>query len=212
MSEPRTLRPDEVWDALVDMAIHEEAERVDALSPDEVARALAAQGKDPAAERAKALALIARLGTKTAAPVEREISGARVRPAPGSKTRPRVLVWMLAAALSGGAVLLMAGWPSVTALFKRETPTIAPDNGAPVRLAAKLRDDARAACEQKEWAVCLTKLDEAKRYDPAGETSAPVKDMRRTIELNTKVVPQRPFDEKQTPLDEKGTGTGMKER
>jgi hypothetical protein len=80
----------------------------------------------------------------------------------------------------------------------------------PVRYTARLRDDARVACQLREWAVCLTKLDEAKKYDPVGETSAPVLLMRETIKDNTTLDAQTPLDDKRTPYDDKGTEPGVR--
>ena len=90
------------------------------------------------------------------------------------------------------------------ALFQNETRIIVPDDQEPVRLKARIRDDARAACDESKWAVCLTKLDEAKKYDPAGETTVTVRVMRWKIEQSTKVDAQTPFDEKQTRPGTKG--------
>lgn len=71
MSEPKKLPPHEAWDVLVDMAIDEEAERLEKLSPEELDREVIAAGRDPAVERAKALALVAQIKAKLA----RERSG-----------------------------------------------------------------------------------------------------------------------------------------
>jgi hypothetical protein len=66
MSEPKKLPPHEVWDALVDMALHDEAERLEKLSSEELDRELIAAGRDPAVERAKVLALVAEIKAKVA--------------------------------------------------------------------------------------------------------------------------------------------------
>jgi hypothetical protein len=42
-----------------------------------------------------------------------------------------------------------------------------------VQLAARARDEAFAACSIGEWLTCSDKLDQARRLDPAGETSDP---------------------------------------
>jgi hypothetical protein len=47
------------------------------------------------------------------------------------------------------------------------------------RQAAKLRDEAYAACDRAAWAPCEAKLDEAKRLDPAGDTAPEVRAARR---------------------------------
>jgi hypothetical protein len=88
--------------------------------------------------------------------------------------------------------------------------TIAPDDQAPVRFAARLAGDAGVAVEQTTWAICLTMLDEAKTSGPARETSVHVRVIRGAIRDKTVFDTLTPFDDKRTPYDEKGTGPAMR--
>jgi hypothetical protein len=66
MSEPKKLQPHEAWDAIMEGALDDEAERLEKLSSEELDRELIAAGRDPAVERAKALALVAEIKAKVA--------------------------------------------------------------------------------------------------------------------------------------------------
>jgi DNA-directed RNA polymerase specialized sigma24 family protein len=57
----------------------------------------------------------------------------------------------------------------------QEAPTIDPQKVA----AEERRRQARALCDQEDWLMCLTRLDQAKRLDPAGEDDSAVKELRR---------------------------------
>lgn len=61
MNEKPKRSPAEVWEALEKEAIQEEADRVAALSAEELDAELAAQGIDPKAARERGAALAARL-------------------------------------------------------------------------------------------------------------------------------------------------------
>ena len=74
----RDLTPGEAatfHDALVNVLIDEEAERIAALGPEELNRELLAKGFDPAAERAKAQAFIAELRAMGLDPVVERAKG-----------------------------------------------------------------------------------------------------------------------------------------
>ena len=51
---------------------------------------------------------------------------------------------------------------------------VAARGDATVRQASELRDQAFAACDREEWAICQINLDPAKRLEPQGEESAHV--------------------------------------
>jgi hypothetical protein len=214
MSDPRKLPPDEAWDAVTRMAMRDEAERVEALSPEELAREVAATGRDPEVERAKALALVARIKGEASAPAN-AAAGAGAARAPGSTDaggvsraapRPgsRTLVWALAAVLGGGAVVLFFERQEIIALFhpeKRQPIEIRPDPDARPSVAAALRDEASKECDAEKWGLCATELDDARAIDPAGESSAVVKAMRKAIESHS--APDATYDDKR-PI--KGSG------
>jgi hypothetical protein len=44
--------------------------------------------------------------------------------------------------------------------------------------AATLRREATAACDARSWSACLSKLDEARSADPAGDETPAMKSLR----------------------------------
>ncbi len=47
-----------------------------------------------------------------------------------------------------------------------------------LRVAAELRRAAAAACDAKQWSVCLAELDKARVVDPGGDDASTVKSLR----------------------------------
>ncbi len=184
MSGAKRLRPDEVWDAILDSAIEEEAARVEGLREEELDRELAAGGRDPQEERARGTALAERLGA--GAGQVAQVLQLPVRPRP----RGRVLVWLAAAALGAGALVLVIERNEVVAWFKGDTRIepdhpVVPREPTPEERAEKLRDEAEKACAEERWGRCNDRLDEATKLDPAGETGARVQALRATIKERT---------------------------
>jgi hypothetical protein len=191
MSDPRRLPPHEAWDAVANMAIDDEARRLEGLSQEELDREVAATGRDPAAERTKGAALAARLLAERAARAG-EGAGARAPadgPAVSRGPRSARRIWLLAAAL---ALAVLLAFESSTIVAWLEGPTPAPTIGPtpereppPTQVAARARDEARDACQKEQWGLCARKLDEAKALDPAGETQPGVQALRSAIEEHT---------------------------
>jgi hypothetical protein len=172
----RRLQPDEAWDALEKMALDDEAERVGALSDEEIDAELASEGLDPKALRARGAALAAKLKAAVPAPVVELGVKARL------PARKRWVALLAAATLA--AVALAVAVPTVVIIAERrglwpgDTMVSAP----PRKDAAELRRDALIACHEQRWHDCLRGLDEARGLDPKGEESQDVKDARREIE------------------------------
>jgi hypothetical protein len=210
MSDPRKLRPDEAWDAVQRMGLHDEAERVEALSPEARDRELRAMGRDPEAERAKVLALVARIKGQAPAvkgvpaePAGTSTSTAKVAPViPMTAPRPksRTLLWLLAAALGVVAVVLLVERQEIAVWLDhapRKPYDIEPDKDAPLKVAGDLRDEAASACDKGLWALCERKLDAAVKIDASGESSERVKGLRKVIADN--IGPNLPKDDKRPP-------------
>jgi hypothetical protein len=180
MSKDRKLSPDEAWDAVEKMALKEEAERVGALTDEELDRELERQGKDPKALRARGQALAERLMAKAPAPV-----GARPV-VPSTRARSRWPLWLVAAVLGAIATTLVGmNRAAIVAWFQR-SEEIRPDDrrlydGARAR-AEKLRDEADERCARKLWGACEARLDEATKLDPGGESEERVRRMRDIVE------------------------------
>jgi hypothetical protein len=186
MSEPRRVPPHEAWDAVADMAIDEEARRLEGLSGEELDREVAAAGRDPAAERAKGAALAARLLAERAA---RGGQGAERAPAAGpARSRSTRPIWLLAAALALAVLLALEGGTIVAWMEGPPAPSIGPTperEPPPTVVAARARAEAQDACQKGLWGLCASKLDEAKAIDPAGEALPDTRALRSAIEEHT---------------------------
>jgi hypothetical protein len=162
------------------MAASDEAERVESLDTEELEREVAATGRDPRGERAKGLALAARLrGDVALAAVP---APSPVLPARRSTTR--TLVWLVAAAVGVGAVVFFVERQREIAHHERELRLIGPDPWVPPtpqERAEKLRDEAARACDGQLWGRCRDRLDQALQLDPSGETGERVQAMRKRI-------------------------------
>ncbi len=101
-----------------------------------------------------------------------------------------MLLWLAAAALGVGILVLVIKRDEVVAWFKGDTRIepdhwVVPREPTPQERADKLRDEAEKACAQELWGRCVDRLDEAKHLDPAGETGARVQALRATIVEHT---------------------------
>ena len=174
----------DLWRELVDEAGEDEIERAASVSVAEAEAELAAAGFDVAAERAKASAFVDALGSGAASSTSRETAPRAAEPP--RRKRPRAaVVWLAAAAafaVAGGA-LYVTLHPSPERVA--HPPPKAPSSPAPVvpsgdplAVAAELRRKAAAACDVKQWSVCLAELDEARAVDPDGDAAPTVKSLR----------------------------------
>jgi|SRR5882672_1242540 len=188
MSHERKPPPDKAWDALEKMSLAEEAERVRALTDEELDRELTAHGKDPKALRARGQALAARFKAKAPA------TAAALPVAPFARTRRRWTVWLLAATLGAIAIALAAmNRAAIVAWFHRGHEIRPDDRGLtwPNEIARdraeKLRDEADKECQMRLWGVCEARLDEAMKLDPGGESEERVQRMRSAVDSSARV-------------------------
>ncbi len=210
MSTERKPDPEAGGRYLMNLLAEEEAERIENLSDEEFLAERKAKGRDawptPSAEEliAKVKARAAREANSASqsAPTNGErAAGAvaaieRVFPATAPvvrlvpKSRTRLVVSLLAAALVVAIVIVAAKGPEIVAAFHPEP--------SPQEIAAQLRHDAAGLCAQGAWAACSDKLDEAGRLDPAGESDPEVQRLRTDI---GRVLhpPQQPKPDKPAP-------------
>ena len=59
-------------------------------------------------------------------------------------------------------------------------------------MAAELRLEAAAACDAKQWSVCLAELDEARAVDPGGDDASTVKTLRDKAMAGLRESPEAP--------------------
>jgi hypothetical protein len=191
-------KPQDLWKQLVDEASEEEIDRAASVSVEQAEAELAAAGFDVAAERAKAAAFLDALEHGAEEPREPEVAGAeatapgppavaavaQVAP-PAGRRRPRRAVVLLAAAatVTVGAGVLYAAMhrapePALPPPLPPSTPLPAPSPGPDLVAAARLRHQAAAACDAKQWTECLDALDRARAIDAAGDDTAPVRSLR----------------------------------
>lgn len=173
----------DLWRELVDEAGEDQIDRAANVSVAQAEAELEAAGFDVAAERAKAGAFLDALESgasrSASAGATRRAAEATRRKAP----RP-ALLWLAAAATFGAAGALYAALhPSSERLGTQHPP--APSTPAPVVpsvddfvLADDLRRQAAAACDAKQWSVCLAQLDKARAVDPGGDDASTVKNLR----------------------------------
>jgi hypothetical protein len=182
-------QPKDVWKQLVDEVGEEEIERAASVSVEQAEAELAAAGFDVPAERAKANAFLDALAgtaesTTAVVAVAQEEETPRRAQRDGSRPRPAA-VWLAAAAtvtVAGGVLYaaLHHGAPP-TAVSPEPTPTTPPSVPQPLPdlvAAAELRRQASAACDARQWSVCLAHLDEARAADPDGDEAPAVKATR----------------------------------
>jgi len=176
-TEKKKLAPDEAWDALEQMAIDDEVERVLALSDEDLDAELRKTGANPERVRQRGEDLGRRLAG------EREASRTGV----ASTSRRRWVAWLAAATLGAAVVGVVAMNAGTVVAWFRPVP-IGPDDAGlvprqppPQELAESLRGRARSECRRGELDGCRRDLDEASALDPAGEARPEVVELRRTI-------------------------------
>jgi len=173
----------DLWRELADEAGEDAIDRAATVSVAQAEAELKAAGFDVAAERAKASAFVDALGSEAASPTAKETAP---RPTEGTRRKgPRARVVWLAAAASlaaiGGTLYATLQPPELVG----SPPPPTPSRSAPVvpsatdlAVAAELRRKASAACDAKQWSVCLAKLDDARAVDPGGDDALAVKTLR----------------------------------
>jgi hypothetical protein len=178
----------DLWEELVDEAGEDEIDRAASVSVAQAEAELKAAGFDVAAERAKASALLDALQSGAPEEVTKVKEAGNALEAPQAtpprsrsaeekrRTRARPPVaWLAAAAMLGVA----AGAALDAGLRPPElVGRPAPPSAAALSAAADLRRQAAAACDTKQWTVCLADLDEARAVDPAGDDTPTVKTLR----------------------------------
>jgi hypothetical protein len=114
-----------------------------------------------------------------------------------SRSRTRLVVSLLAAALAVAIVVVLTKGPEIVAAFHDDRPH-EPIEPGPQEIAAQLRHDAAGLCAQGAWAACSDKLDEAGRLDPAGESDPDVQHLRTDI-ARVLHPPQQPQPDRPAP-------------
>jgi hypothetical protein len=201
------------WLFVEDLLAQEELERLEKMTDAEVIAEMEAEGLDPIVPSEEEI--LARLPVPRAAsssprlgeraPVVAQavpeslpspIAAARV-----TRLRPRSLrlVWLVAAALGAGVLILgTLGGRAIVAWF-HSAPRSTPDDRYPPaatskELAAKLRHDAEGNCAQDDWGECERLLDQARDLDPGGETDPQVQAERAAIAKSKEPAPPPRFD------------------
>lgn len=172
---------DDLFDRIEEQDASDEAKRILALDEAGVDRELAAGGFDPAAVRAKGLALGE--AAVRAMRHRRLVRGAKIGAVAGGLAAAAILAWWLLR-------------PSPLPIVPEPAKSVAPAPPAsPLDLAAVLRADAYEACGRAQWATCARELDEARDLDPAGEETPEVRAARKRVADVTH--PDGSFDSKQ---------------
>jgi len=180
--------PAKDWLFVDKLLAEEELERIDKLSEKDVDDELRARGVDPAripsAER-----LLAGAEAKAAQSAEEKkekekeekkepggggegtsgASGAKVVRLPFHR---KVGPWIVGLVVAGGAGTVIA---------ERSVEMLAAHPPPDTERAAKLREEAFAACDAAQWTECARKLNDAKGVDPDGERDARVVRAREAI-------------------------------
>jgi hypothetical protein len=191
-------------DAAEKARLDADARRVAALSDDEVDKELQKRGFDPEAVKAKGRALAkapdddpARADGKHVAVAVPQFE-AHEDPPRSVPIRRVVPIWLIAAAfvaLCIGAMALLGVFdgpkpephpspgPPPLPTFPTSTPEVPEESRA--ALAVRLRDEAKAACDAKDWTTCRAKLTAAVQADPALLDDPVVQRLERELERKT---------------------------
>jgi hypothetical protein len=110
----------------------------------------------------------------------------RIVPMPAPPKRHAWAVWLVAAAIGAGIVAFVVERPVVVAWFHHGTEPIGPDPDwrplpTPQERASAIRKEAFDACGEYYWALCESKLDEAQKLDPGGESDTRVQEARTAV-------------------------------
>jgi hypothetical protein len=173
--------PEEAWDALEQMRVDDEVDRVLGLSEAQLDAELKDAGADPAKVRARGEAIGRELDAKRAA-TKKHVNGGAGKDVPAkpekgpSGLRRRWIAW-------GVPAVAAAGWLAFQ--LTSRPPLVA----HPAPTAAELRDEGLAACTRSDFTECAKKLDEAKELDPDGERAPRIVKAREDIARATKVAP-----------------------
>jgi hypothetical protein len=111
--------------------------------------------------------------------------------------RSAVIGGLLLAAVVAGLFLLVKGGEIVAYFRPKPVPTPVPtptqEEAPPKQVAAgNLRDEAREACKQYNFLLCLQKLDEARAIDPAGDGEPEVQALRKSATEELRPEPDKP--------------------
>jgi len=190
MSKPQPT-PEQIWKELESEALdEEELERAASMTPEQAAEALAARGVNPEVVKDHARALREQMERNIAArqAAREEAARARVRELRAQQPRRRpVVVWLAAATVAtavGGGLLYARLWhahPDVPP--PPPAPSTAPSappppSPSPLIAAADLRRQAFDACTARRWSECLSRFDQARELDPAGDADPQVQAAR----------------------------------
>jgi hypothetical protein len=192
---------DDAEDAAEKAKLEAEARRVAALSDEEVDRELQKRGFDPEAVKAKGRALAEARDEEPARKDAKHVAVA-VPQAEAHEEPPRsvpirrvVPIWLIAAAFVG----LCIGAMALLGVFDAPKPEPHPSPGPPplptstpevpeesrAALAMRLRDEAKTACESKDWTTCQAKLTTAVQADPALLDDPVVKKLQEQLDRKT---------------------------
>jgi hypothetical protein len=160
------------WRFIEKLLADDDVERLDRASDEEVERQMREQGVRahhvPSAE--ELLSAVERRAGKERAG-QASAAGAVVRPL----RRKRWVPLLIAAAIGALSVLLV--------LQSRDQRDAAPVPRQVLQERAdSLRREALVACGDAQWALCATRLDEAKNLDPKGDSDPRVAAARRAID------------------------------
>jgi len=169
---------------VMDLVDEEELARIDALSAEEIARELEADG----IRREDCPNIDAFLQKRGGGAPVVDIAAARAR------RRTAWVVTLIAAALGGiVAVIGIRSAPQIEAWW--HGPLKAPEHAPPIETApappppspavlaaASFRAEASRACDEHLWGTCEQRLNDARALDPEGENTDEVRALRRRIE------------------------------
>jgi hypothetical protein len=197
MSAYEAAKKRDPWEVVENMMAEAEAERVEALSDEELEGELRAVGIDPATiptveellERGKARAAERAKGQGNAALREPLPQNVRALRSATGRARLRQRLWIGAIAAAFLVAFGSIGFierDAIVAIFTKPPVTpreIKPDDVEEQRRTAarKERDQAEKACAGELWGRCQNELDDAAGLDPAGESEARVQRMRKAI-------------------------------
>jgi hypothetical protein len=163
----------DLWNKLVDEAGEDEIDRAASVGVEQAEAELKAAGFDVGAERAKASAFLDAL--ECPAPEQETPRAAKDKHGPQRPRSRPAFAWLAAAAtvgvVAGGALQAALVSPAVVGQPSPRPPV-------DLAIAADLRAQAAAACDAKQWAVCLANLDKARAGDPAGDDEPAMKRLR----------------------------------
>jgi hypothetical protein len=204
VTTPEKPDPARGWLFVENLLAEDELERIEKLSDEEIAEELRAAGVTRVPTADEMMAKAAKRADAAEAK-EKEKENEREKeagtaqaddkvPAPARAARPatsiRRTVWLIAAVLGAFLVLVFVyrNRGAIEAWFNGEP--IRPDDQwlpwkpspTPQERAAKIREDAFAACRQEMYETCGRKLDEAREVDPGGEADPRVVAARQSIE------------------------------